>query len=171
MAKSSKQATGGKQGGANKGGDDATKPGDAASGTSATGNASLAQARPDTAMGTAMAVAGLTHQPVADTAAQSAIAALKQDHRRVEGLFSEFEAAGDEQRKQELVEKICTELNIHTRLEEEIFYPACRKAVDDDEIMDEAQVEHDAAKLLIADLKEASSGDAYYDAKSSCSLR
>jgi len=60
---------------------------------------------------------------------------------------------------------ICAELNIHTRLEEEIFYPACREAIDDEHLMDEAQVEHDAAKLLIADLTEASSDDPFYDAK------
>ena len=60
---------------------------------------------------------------------------------------------------------ICTELNIHTRLEEEIFYPACREAIDDEDLMDEAQVEHDAAKLLIADLTVASGDDPYLDAK------
>jgi hemerythrin superfamily protein len=96
---------------------------------------------------------------------QSAIEALKQDHRRVEGLFSEFETATEEQRKQELVAMICAELNIHTLLEEEIFYPACREAIDGEDIMDEAQVEHDAAKLLIADLSEASGDDPFFDAK------
>lgn len=113
MAKSSKQADGGKQGRSNKGGADAAKTGDAASSASAAGNAQLEQLRPDTAMATATAGSGLPQQPMVDAATRSAIAALKQDHRRVEGLFSEFETAGDEQRKQELVEEICTELNIH----------------------------------------------------------
>jgi hypothetical protein len=63
-----------------------------------------------------------------EAAGQSAIEALKQDHRRVEGLFSEFESATEDKRKQELVAMICAELNIHTRLEEEIFYrPAARR--------------------------------------------
>jgi hypothetical protein len=96
---------------------------------------------------------------------QSAVEALKQDHRRVESLFSQFEKAGDSHRKEELVAMICTELNIHTRLEEEIFYPACREEIDDEDLMDEAQVEHDSAKFLIADLLQASSDDPYYDAK------
>jgi hemerythrin superfamily protein len=165
MAKSSRQAASDTQGHANKRGNDAAKTGNAASSTAGTGNAQLVQSRPDTTMANAIEGAGLSQQPLADAAAQSAIAALKQDHRRVEGLFSEFESATEERRKQELVEKICTELNIHSRLEEEIFYPACRESIDDDDIMDEAQVEHDAAKLLIADLTEASSDDAYYDAK------
>jgi hypothetical protein len=110
-------------------------------------------------------MAGLPQLPTTDPAGQSAIAALKQDHRRVEGLFSEFETADEEQRKLELVAMICAELNIHTRLEEEIFYPACREAIDDEDLMDEAQVEHDAAKLLIANLTGASSDDPYLDAK------
>ena len=80
-------------------------------------------------------------------------------------LFSQFENAGDAHRKEELVAMICTELNIHTRLEEEIFYPACREEIDDEDLMDEAQVEHDSAKFLIADLLQASSDDPYYDAK------
>ncbi len=152
MAKSSTRAAGKMQGRKNNAGGDA-------------GNSQSAQSPPDTTMAAAMAGAGVSQRAVADPAAQSAIAALRQDHRRVEGLFFEFESATEEQRKQELVEKICTELNIHTRLEEEIFYPACREAIDDEDLMDEAQVEHDAAKLLIADLSEASSDDAYYDAK------
>ncbi len=109
---------------------------------------------------------GKTLPGTAASSGGSAIAALKEDHRRVEGLFSEFESATDEERKLELVSLICSELNIHTRLEEEIFYPACRAAIGDDEILDEAQVEHDAAKLLIADLSAGAGGDdSYRDAK------
>lgn len=109
---------------------------------------------------------GKTPPGTAASSVGSAIAALKEDHRRVEGLFSELESATDEERKLELVSLICSELNIHTRLEEEIFYPACRAAIGDDEILDEAQVEHDAAKLLIADLSAGAGGDdSYRDAK------
>ena len=150
MAKSSTRAAGNKQGRTNQGG---------------ANDAGADAGKSDTAMAGAMAGAGVSQRAMTDPASQSAIAALRQDHRRVEGLFTEFESATEEQQKQELVEKICMELNIHTRLEEEIFYPACREAIDDEDLMDEAQVEHDAAKLLIADLSEASSDDAYYDAK------
>ncbi len=160
MAKSSTQSTGNKQDRGNKAG----KPANPAGATAATGNTQLTQSA-DTTMAAALAGAGLPQQDMADPAQQSAVAALRQDHRRVEGLFSEFESATEDRRKEELVEKICTELNIHTRLEEEIFYPACREAIDDEDLMDEAQVEHDAAKLLIADLSQASSDDAFYDAK------
>jgi hypothetical protein len=163
MAKSTKQAAGNKQGRSSKSSSDSGKTGDPARNTAATGNAQLVKSQPDSALAAAMA--GLPQLPATDPAGQSAIAALKQDHRRVEGLFSEFEKATEEKRKQELVAMICAELNIHTRLEEEIFYPACREAIDDEDLMDEAQVEHDAAKLLIADLTEASSDDPYLDAK------
>ena len=69
-----------------------------------------------------------------------AIEMLKQDHRKVEGLFEQFEQADDEQ-KERLVEQICAELIVHTKLEEEIFYPACREAGVEDEKLDESQVE------------------------------
>jgi hypothetical protein len=169
MAKSSKQAAGNKQGSSNKSAGESANTGNPAgntnpaSYTAATGNAQLVKSQPDTAMAEAMA--GLPQLPATDPAVQSAIAALKQDHRRVEGLFSEFEKATEGKRKQELVAMICAELNIHTRMEEEIFYPACREAIDDEDLMDEAQVEHDAAKLLIADLTAASDDDPYLDAK------
>jgi hemerythrin superfamily protein len=94
----------------------------------------------------------------------SAIEMLKQDHRRVEALFDQFEQADDE-RKERLVEQICAELIVHTRLEEEIFYPACREAGVESEKLDESQVEHDGAKMLINDLLEADSDTPYFEAK------
>jgi hypothetical protein len=63
------------------------------------------------------------------------------------------------------VQQICTELTIHTQLEEEIFYPAARDAIDDDLLMDEADVEHASAKELIGQLEGMSPGDDQYDAK------
>lgn len=93
-----------------------------------------------------------------------AIALLKADHRAVEALFEQFEKAGDASRKKDLAHRICTELKIHTMIEEEIFYPAFRGKIDDD-TLDEATVEHDGAKILINDI-EASEPDAdYFDAK------
>ena len=94
----------------------------------------------------------------------AAIEMLKQDHRAVEGLFEQFEQA-DEQQKERLVEQICSELIIHTKLEEEIFYPACREAGVESDKLDESQVEHDGAKMLINDLLEADSNTPYFEAK------
>jgi hypothetical protein len=100
------------------------------------------------------------------TAAQAgtgAIALLKADHRKVEELFSKFEKATSG--KGEIARQICAELIAHTALEEEIFYPACRRAASDEEPLDEAQVEHDSTKVLIADLLDSSDADRFRDAK------
>ncbi|SKA34177.1 Hemerythrin HHE cation binding domain-containing protein [Enhydrobacter aerosaccus] len=99
------------------------------------------------------------------SASNSAIETLKQDHRRVEGLFQQFEQSDDDHQKEELVRRICSELIVHTRLEEEIFYPACRDADVEDDIMDEAQVEHDGAKVLINDLLDSDSDMPFWEAK------
>ena len=102
---------------------------------------------------------------MAETKPQDAIALLKEDHRAVEKLFKEFEEAKGEGRKEKLARQICLELTVHTTLEEEIFYPACDGKIDED-LLKEAYVEHDAAKLLIAEI-EAGSGqsDEFFNAK------
>jgi hemerythrin superfamily protein len=100
--------------------------------------------------------------------AQDAIAILMADHKKVKKLFSDFDKLkedGSDEDKSAIVERICNELKIHTELEEEIFYPAVRKAIDDSDLMDEALVEHAGAKDLIAQLEDASSDDDLYDAK------
>jgi hypothetical protein len=93
-----------------------------------------------------------------------AIALLKADHRKVEQLFEEFEKARADSRKQAIAREICTELKVHTMIEEEIFYPAFRGKIEDD-TLDEAYVEHDGAKMLINDIEKGSAGDDFYDAK------
>ena len=93
-----------------------------------------------------------------------AIALLKADHRAVEDLFAKFEKARSD-RKPALVLEICTELCIHTIIEEEIFYPACKDAIEDENLLDEAYVEHDGAKVLIAELLQGGPEDEFYDAK------
>jgi hemerythrin superfamily protein len=93
-----------------------------------------------------------------------AIALLKQDHRTVEDLFEQFEKAGGDGRKQKLAEEICLELSVHATIEEEIFYPACEGKVEDD-LLKEAHVEHDGAKLLIAEILAGEPGDEFYDSK------
>jgi hypothetical protein len=95
---------------------------------------------------------------------QDAIALLKADHRKVEELFADFEKSSGAKTKQKLAEQICMELKIHTIIEEEIFYPACEGKVEED-LLTEAYVEHDAAKVLIADIEEGSPDEEFYDAK------
>jgi len=95
---------------------------------------------------------------------QDAIALLKADHRKVEELFEQFEKASGDGRKQKLAMQICMELTVHTQIEEEIFYPACEGKVEEDDLK-EAYVEHDAAKVLIAEIEAGGPDDEYYDAK------
>jgi len=99
------------------------------------------------------------------TAAQNAAALLKADHRKVEGLFSQYEKSNSCEEKQKFARQVCKELIIHTLLEEEIFYPACREKNVEHELLDEAQVEHDGAKMMIAELISGSPDDEFYDAK------
>jgi hemerythrin superfamily protein len=99
---------------------------------------------------------------------QDAIAMLTADHKKVKGLFSQFDKLkedGSDEDKAGLVSTICNELKIHTAIEEEIFYPAVRKAIDDADLMDEALVEHAGAKDLIAQLEGMDTDDELYDAK------
>jgi hypothetical protein len=98
------------------------------------------------------------------TAKMDAIALLKDDHRKVEALFEKFEKAKDAKTKKALATEICTELSVHATIEEEIFYPACHQAVEDD-LRAEAYVEHDAAKVLIAELAGSDPANEFYDAK------
>lgn len=93
-----------------------------------------------------------------------AIKLLKDDHREVEDLFEQFEKATSKDRKAKLVQKICTELTVHTLIEEEIFYPTFRGKIEDD-MLDEGYVEHDGAKMLIAELMAGDPDDPFYDAK------
>jgi hypothetical protein len=94
----------------------------------------------------------------------NAIQLLTQDHREVEELFEKFESASGDGKKEKLARQICTELKVHAMIEEEIFYPALRGKIDDDDI-DEAYVEHDGAKVLINDIEAGSPDDHFYEAK------
>jgi len=101
---------------------------------------------------------------MAETKSQDAIALLKADHRAVEELFEKFEKASDYERKRKLAEEICLELSVHAQIEEEIFYPACEGKVDED-LLKESYVEHDGAKVLIAEIIHGEPSDEFYDAK------
>ena len=93
-----------------------------------------------------------------------AIALLKADHREVEALFEQFESARGAERQKKLAHEICTELKIHTTIEEEQFYPAFRGKIEDD-MLNEAYVEHDGAKVLINDIEAGGPDDDFYTAK------
>jgi hemerythrin superfamily protein len=105
---------------------------------------------------------GRSQQPLA-------LELLESDHRKVEMLFEQFEDAkeGGEDEKRAIAERICAELTIHAQVEEELFYPWLREQLEEDdmEMVEEAQVEHNSAKDLIAQIQGASNLDATYDAK------
>ena len=97
-------------------------------------------------------------------AKQDAVALLKADHREVEALFEKFENASGDGAKQKIALNICKALTVHTELEEKIFYPACEGKVEEADLK-EAYVEHDGAKVLIAEIEKGGPDDDYYDAK------
>ncbi len=101
---------------------------------------------------------------MASAAPLDAVALLKADHRKVEDLFAKFEAAKGDGKKKALAEQICLELTVHTKIEEDVFYPACEGKVEED-LLKEAYVEHDGAKVLIAEIEAGGPDDEFYDSK------
>jgi len=104
-------------------------------------------------------------KPASTQPKQDAISLLKADHREVEALFKEFEAAESNGEKRSLAARICGALEMHTRIEEEVFYPSFLAATGNHEIYDEALVEHEGAKKLIADIEASAPGQPLFDAK------
>lgn len=104
---------------------------------------------------------------VISTSKDSAITMLMADHAKVKKLFKEFEKLSkkDDDGKVEIANQICMELIVHAKAEEEVFYPAARLAINDDDMLNEAEVEHDTAKDLIAQIQTMSPNDEMYDAK------
>jgi len=104
-----------------------------------------------------------------EAGSKSAVDILTDNHQKILRLFTEFEELKDDteqmDEKQMLVENTCAELAIHAQLEEEIFYPAMRDAIDDQNLLDEAEVEHNMADQLITELESMQPGDELYDAK------
>ena len=102
---------------------------------------------------------------MAESTQRDAIALLKDDHRQVEELFEQFEKASGDGRKEKLAQEICLALSVHATIEEEIFYPACEGKVEED-LLKESYVEHDAAKILIAQISSgAGENDEFFDSK------
>ena len=112
-----------------------------------------------------MSTANKTPTPRAPAQPKDAVAMLKADHKKVSGLFDEFEKTRSSSKKAALVAQICTELTVHAQLEEEIFYPAVKAALRDDELVPEATVEHATVKDLIAQVKDVEPDGEDYDAK------
>jgi hemerythrin-like domain-containing protein len=104
--------------------------------------------------------AGGSSQPLA-------IELLEADHRKVEALFEEYEAEkeGEEESRRAIAQRICGELTVHAQVEEELFYPWLRENLDEMEMVEEAQVEHNSAKDLIAQIEAATEVDETFDAK------
>jgi hemerythrin-like domain-containing protein len=102
----------------------------------------------------------------ASDAPRDAIALLKQDHRAVEALFKQFENSDDESEQSELATRVCNMLKVHTQIEEELFYPQAKDALDDedDEMVYEAEIEHGSAKELIGKLEGMTPEDEHFKA-------
>lgn len=96
---------------------------------------------------------------------KDALAFLKQDHRTVEGLFKQFEEATDGRTRSSLMRRIAQALTVHAQIEEEILYPAARQELEDHDLLNEAQVEHDSAKKLIAEIEQMRPSEQLYKAK------
>src|SRR4051795_1016437 len=100
-----------------------------------------------------------------DMGSVSALDLLEEDHQEVDGFFDEYETLEDAGEKERMALKICLALTVHTQIEEEIFYPAAREAIEKAELIDEAIVEHASAKQLISEIEEMDVNDELYDAK------
>ena len=102
--------------------------------------------------------------PKARSKTANAIDLLKEDHEKVKKAFKQFEKMdrADSEGCRELVERVCADLRVHTTLEEEIVYPAVREAIEDEDIMNEAAVEHETAKMLIEQLENMEPDDPNY---------
>jgi len=92
-------------------------------------------------------------------AQQDALTLLDDDHNAVARLFQQYKAARENNQKRLLAQQICHELTVHTRIEEEIFYPAFGQATGDDALLQESQREHQQARELIARIEGAPQPD------------
>jgi hemerythrin superfamily protein len=101
----------------------------------------------------------------AQSTSVDALELLEQDHREVEQLFDEYDEEGDGKRKEQLAREICQALEVHAQIEERIFYPRAREATKDNDLIDEAIVEHGSVKHLIGEIEAMQVGDDLYDAK------
>ena len=109
-----------------------------------------------------------TAENKSQTTRSDVINLLKEDHKKVKSLFAEYEELhekGSNAKKAKIVQQICTELTLHALTEEAIVYPVVRKAIHDEDLMDEADIEHAGAKGLIAELQAMDPDESHYHAK------
>src|SRR6267154_6194128 len=106
-----------------------------------------------------------TRMKETEAASPNAFELLEQDHREVEEWFDEYDEVKADDKKRELAEKICMALKVHAQIEEEIFYPQAREATKDNDLIDEAVVEHATVKNLIGEIEAMEVGEELYDAK------
>jgi hemerythrin superfamily protein len=92
------------------------------------------------------------------------LAMLKDDHKRVKGLFEEYKDANG-RKQQEIADTVIHELDVHAALEEELIYPAIREQIDEDDLMNEANEEHHLVHVLLAELKKLDPSDDIFKAK------
>jgi hemerythrin superfamily protein len=127
------------------------------------------QSTKDTAMANSNLGRESLRSPTNSGAPGDAVSLLISDHAEVADLFEDYEALvdndADEDERQALAERICTMLTVHATVEEEIFYPAAREVLDDESLLNEAEVEHSTAKDLIEQIQSMEPGDELYDAK------
>ncbi len=97
--------------------------------------------------------------------APDAIALLRADHKRVGALFADYDKTRTVAKKKQLVTQICTELSVHAQVEEEIFYPEVKRALNDKELVPEATVEHATLKTLIAQVEGVEPDEEMFDAR------
>lgn len=113
-------------------------------------------------------MATTTSNSGSSTTKHDAIVVLKNDHAEVKKLFKQYEKLADKDDipgKTAIANRICAELIVHTEIEEQVFYPAAREAIDDDDLLNEADVEHASAKDLIIQIQSGDPKDPMYDAK------
>ena len=107
--------------------------------------------------------------PAKDASSKDALALLSKDHKEVAQRFGDYaklvKAAADEDRRLEVAQQICEMLTAHATIEEELFYPALREAIEADDLLDEAEVEHTSIKDLVAQIEAMGPADDLYDAK------
>lgn len=100
---------------------------------------------------------------------QDAVSLLTNDHAEVKQMFEEYrqlvEGNASEDRRGELAAQICSALTVHAEIEEDVFYPAMRENIQDELLLDQAEVEHDSARELIEQIEAMDPGDALFDAK------
>lgn len=104
-------------------------------------------------------------KPKSPTNPSLAVELLMSDHRKVESLFKDFEDAEESPARQDIALQICKELTVHASVEEEIFYPFLRENIEQTDLLDEAEVEHQSCKDLIAQIEAADEVDDMFDAK------